>query len=151
MTARSTPAPSTARATGRRPAAARRAAPRGSGSAAARKKKTPAKKKATKPKGSTGAQPASTTSVTASLDRDLKAIGKLDKALADSSLAAAARVLALELDNATNSATSKSMCARALAETLGQLRALLPADRKDDKVDELSDRRAKRLSGRAKA
>jgi hypothetical protein len=90
-------------------------------------------------------------SVAATLDRELKEIAKRAPELADSTLAASARAIAAELDTAGNSATSKSMCARALNETLGRLYDLLPAEEKKDRVDELKQRRAKRLAGRSGA
>src|SRR4051794_21630964 len=85
------------------------------------------------------------------VQRDLAAIAKLDKDLARSGLAASALALAKELDNPENSATSKSMCARALTEQLDHLRELAPDEEKGDKLDDLSARRAARLAGSAKA
>jgi hypothetical protein len=85
------------------------------------------------------------------VQRDLAAIAKLDKGLARSGLAASALALAKELDNPENSATSKSMCARALTEQLDHLRELAPDEEKGDKLDDLSARRAARLAGSAKA
>lgn len=80
----------------------------------------------------------------AALERDLKEIGRRDKDLAESGLAATARQLARELDNPKNSATSKSMCAKALMEALDRLRALAPPKEAKDRVDDLASRRAKR-------
>jgi hypothetical protein len=69
-------------------------------------------------------------------------------ALSDSPLAATALVLAEELDDPDNSATSKSMCARALTETLDKLRALEPDEKpKVSKLDELRQRRDQRSAG----
>jgi hypothetical protein len=90
-----------------------------------------------------------TTTVLAAVERDLKEFAKRDKALADSTLAASARALAAELDDPENSATSKSMCARVLLDTLDRLRELLPEQEEKDRLDELSSRRTARLARRA--
>ncbi len=87
--------------------------------------------------------------VVASVKRDLAVIACLDAGLARSGLAASALMLAGELDNRKNSATSKSMCARALAETLERLRALAPDEQKGDHLDDLSSRRDARRAGGA--
>jgi hypothetical protein len=58
-------------------------------------------------------------SVVKAVKRDIADIRKRDKALGDSALAASALVLAEQLDDPENSATAKSMCARALREALG--------------------------------
>ena len=84
-------------------------------------------------------------SVLEAVEGDIAEIAKRDKALADSGLAAMAKQLARELD-ANNSATSKSMCARALMDALEKLRDLAPADDAKDRVDELGARRDKRRS-----
>ena len=83
-------------------------------------------------------------SVLESVESDIAEIAKRDKALADSGLAALAKQLAKELDSTGNSATSKSMCAKALMEALEKLRQLAPAESANDRVDELAGRRAKR-------
>lgn len=80
-------------------------------------------------------------SVVSAVERDLKALGG---GLAESSLAAAAFALARELDCAENSATSKSMCARALRETMDRLQELAPPKAERDRIDEVSDRRERR-------
>ena len=56
--------------------------------------------------------------------------------LAGSVEAATARAMAVELDN-PNSATSKSMCARAMLDAIDRLRALAPAVEEDDALDGL--------------
>lgn len=89
------------------------------------------------------------TNVIDAVGRDLEAIRKLSPALAESALAATATKLAYELEDPYNSATSKSMCAKALNETLERLRELAPAAKEADGIDELSSRRAERLAGRA--
>lgn len=75
--------------------------------------------------------------VESAVRRDLASIAARDKALAEGGLAASALALAREIDSATNSATSKSMCARALVETLNKLRELAPAKLEDDAIDDL--------------
>jgi len=88
-------------------------------------------------------------SVVDAVERDLSTIRRLSPDLADSGLAASALVLAAELDSPGNSATSKSMCARALIEALERLRELAPAGDEEDKLDELGARRAARIGGAA--
>jgi hypothetical protein len=83
-------------------------------------------------------------SVSEAIERDLEELRSRDPQLADSALAASARVLAQELDKDRNSATSKSMCARALQDTLEQLRELAPPAEVKDKLDELESRRTAR-------
>lgn len=85
-------------------------------------------------------------SVEAAVEKDLAAIRVRDEALADSALAASALVLARELDDPGNSATSKSMCARALQDHLERLRELLPPKREKDRADEIAERRKRRLA-----
>lgn len=86
-----------------------------------------------------------------STQRDLDAIAKRDEALAESAIAASALAMARELDNASNSATSKAMCAKALREAMDRLRELAPEVEKSDDLDELSRRRSKRLGRRTTA
>ena len=74
--------------------------------------------------------------------RDLK---RLPDELATSALAASALALARELDGA-NSATSKSMCAKAHMELMDRLRELAPPEETRDGLDEISARRARRLA-----
>lgn len=90
------------------------------------------------------------TPTVAGVERDLAAIAKRDPELAKSGLAASALALAREMDD-DNSATSKSMCARALLDTLDRLRQLAPAKEEKDGVDELSARRAARRQGKRRA
>ena len=89
------------------------------------------------------------TNVADSVARDLEEIKTRMPALAESALAATALALALQLDHPYNSATSKSMCAKALMDAIGQLRELAPPPVKRDKLDELTDRRERRRSGLA--
>lgn len=83
-------------------------------------------------------------SVADAVTRDLAALDKLSPGLAESTLAASAGVLARELDAPGNSATSKSMCARALLETMDRLRELAPAAAANDRLDDLAKKRANR-------
>lgn len=80
---------------------------------------------------------------------DLAALAKVDRALADSALAGLALAMAREVDDPHNSATSKSMCGRVLQDALTQLRELTPKKQAKDGLDDLSNRRAKRLAGGA--
>ena len=80
---------------------------------------------------------------------DLAQIARADPELASGALAYSALVLARELDNAGNSATSKSMCCKALLDTMNRLWELTPTEEKGDDLDDLTGRRAARLAGRA--
>lgn len=80
--------------------------------------------------------------------RDLDELDGRLRGLKDSAFAATALALAAELDDPGNSATSKSMCARALVETLDRLSELAPAKAEGDELDDLTARRERR---RAKA
>lgn len=84
-------------------------------------------------------------------ERELAELRKRAPDLADSSVAAMALAMAQEIDNAGNSATSKSMCARSLLEAMNQLRDLAPAKQTKDGIDELAAQRAARRSGVAGA
>lgn len=64
--------------------------------------------------------------------------------LAGGAIAASALAMAGLIDSDRNSATSKSMCHRALMEALDRLRALAPPERQKDGLDELADRRSDR-------
>lgn len=81
-------------------------------------------------------------SVVSALESELDEMG-----VAHTTLAASALALARELDKDSNSATSKSNCAKALNETLDKLRALAPPRDEEDRLDDLSARRAQRLEG----
>jgi hypothetical protein len=83
------------------------------------------------------------TNVTSAVEADLRDIAKREPRLARSAQAAAALALARELDD-DNSATSKSMCAKALNETMDRLRELAPPEQIKDGVDDISAQRAKR-------
>lgn len=125
----------------RKPPAKAQAAARG---AKASQKPKPKRKRRSTPK----AKPKVT--VVAALEAELAAMRKTSKDVADSALAASALVLARELDKPKNSATSKSLCSRALSDAMDQLRAQLPPDEERDQLDDLSARRAdRRAAGRA--
>lgn len=88
-------------------------------------------------------------SVVEAVERDLAAVKKVAPDLASSTLAASALALALELDTAENSATSKAACARTLVDVMAQLRSLMPEKAEGDKLDDLAARRASRLARRS--
>jgi hypothetical protein len=67
---------------------------------------------------------------------------------AASSHAATALALAAEIDSPKNSATSKSMCAKALVDTLDRLRLLAPPVEAVDKLDDLAAKREKRRASK---
>lgn len=78
---------------------------------------------------------------------DLQVLMKHDETIAESALAATAVMLAKELANPYNSATSKSMCAKELKDTLAQLRGMVPPERKKDALDGISEHHAARRRG----
>lgn len=88
---------------------------------------------------------ATVVTVVEALEQDVQALGDLPAGSA--AIVASAFALARELDD-KNSATSKSMCARALREAMDRLRELAPPKQRIDALDELSTRRSTR---RAKA
>lgn len=79
--------------------------------------------------------------VSESVGRDLE---RLPVDLRGSGLAATALALAAEIDAPGNSATSKSMCAKALLDALDRIRALAPPERKVDGIDRIAKQREKR-------
>ena len=81
--------------------------------------------------------------------RDLRAIAKRDAALARSGIAASVVAMARELDYPWNSATSKSMCARAMREALDRLDEIAPAEEETDALDQLAAQRKQRIADRA--
>jgi hypothetical protein len=83
-------------------------------------------------------------SVVDAVQRDLERLGG---DLADSALAASALTLARELDKSGNSATSKSMCAKALMETMDRLRQLAPPKEVRDGVSDIAAARERRRAG----
>jgi len=86
-------------------------------------------------------------SVVAAIQRDLAVVAEADPVLASSGLAAAALAMAREIDLASNSASSKSACARALGEIMGRIRELAPAAESADQVSGLADRARRKLAG----
>jgi len=87
-------------------------------------------------------------SVFDAVTRDLERIAVVAPELAQGAEAFTALALAAEIDG-NNSATSKSMCAKALADLMSELRALTPEQEAGDSVDNLAARRAARLARRA--
>lgn len=85
-------------------------------------------------------------SVVEAVRRDLDALGS---GFAEGALAATALALAARIDDPGTSSTSVSMCAKALTDTLEQLRALAPPREEADTVDEIAARRAARRDRRA--
>lgn len=79
-------------------------------------------------------------SVVEAVNREL---ARMPEDLGCSTLAASALALAEEIDG-RNSATSKSMCAKELRETMGLLRSLAPPKVETDRLDEVSKRRRRR-------
>jgi hypothetical protein len=86
-------------------------------------------------------------SVVAAVRRDL---ARLPEDLASGALAASALALASEMDD-RNSATSKSMCAKALLDTLNRLRELAPPERVANDLTRQRALREARLAGRGSA
>ena len=84
--------------------------------------------------------------VETAVKRDLAELAKRDPRLATSGMAASLLALAREIDKPGNSATSKSMCAKALNETWADLLARAPAEEVEDRIDDLSKRRAARIA-----
>jgi hypothetical protein len=86
-------------------------------------------------------------SVVAAVQGDLRSLGV--KA-ASSGLAETALALARELDDDSNSATSKSMCAKSMIDVLRELRLIAPPVKESDDIDDLAGRRsARRARGAA--
>jgi hypothetical protein len=77
-------------------------------------------------------------------------IGGLGEKAAGSVMAETALSLAHELDG-ENSATSKSMCAKALIDVMRELRVLAPPRKESDDLAKLRQRRDKRRSGGSRA
>ena len=63
-----------------------------------------------------------------------------------SALGASALTLAGAIDDVGNSLTSRSMAARELRETLVRVRLLASSRREPDKLDDLAERRRRRLA-----
>jgi hypothetical protein len=75
---------------------------------------------------------------------DLERLRERAPELADGALAASALVLARQLDDPRTSATSKSMCAKALREVIDRLFELAPPAREEDQLDRLRAQREQR-------
>lgn len=80
------------------------------------------------------------------VERDLAGIRERDADVADSATAAAAMRMAIELEHPYNSATSKSMCAKAMIEAMRELRDLVPPVEKKGELHAIKDARAARLA-----
>lgn len=83
-------------------------------------------------------------SVASAVQRDLEELERRLEGIGESGLAATALTLARELDKPKNSATSKSMCAKALREVMDRLLELVPPEEEKDDLDDLAARRAQR-------
>lgn len=81
-------------------------------------------------------------SVVEAVERDL---AKLPPDIAESALGATALALARELDSGS-SATSKSMCAKALLDTFDKLRELAPPEEKKGTLHDIRAKRSLRLA-----
>lgn len=90
-------------------------------------------------------------SVVEATRREIERLAAGNEDIAEGALAASALELASQLDDPGNSATSKSMCAKVLLETLDKIRALAPPKVERDVVDELSSRRARRIGRKSAA
>lgn len=75
--------------------------------------------------------------VRAGVEHDLAGIAVREADLVKGGLAATARAMADQIDDPGNSATSKSMCAKALRDCLDQLQALAPREEQPDDLDAL--------------
>lgn len=82
-------------------------------------------------------------SVFEAVERDISALGVKAEGTA---LAATALALAVELDG-RSSATSKSMCAKALIDVLRELRSIAPPREEKDDLSKLREQRQKRRAG----
>lgn len=80
-----------------------------------------------------------------SVRADIERLAKREPLIATYTEAATALALAAEMDKPKNSATSKSMCARALAETMKELRALVPPEEKKGALHGIKSGRSLRL------
>jgi hypothetical protein len=76
----------------------------------------------------------------------LRDLGRYPERLAESALAASALALAREIDTGSNSATSKSMCAKALQDALRELRELAPPEEKKGELHDIKSGRSLRLA-----
>jgi len=86
----------------------------------------------------------SSSTVIDATEAELATLAKRNPEIEGSALAASAVALAYEIQNPYNSATSKSMCARELRETMAKLRELAPEAEREDGIDELGNRREAR-------
>jgi hypothetical protein len=75
------------------------------------------------------------------VDAEVAALGRDAEG---SAMAATARALARELDDPGTSATSKSMCAKALVDVMREIRSLAPPKVEEDEIERARKRRADR-------
>jgi hypothetical protein len=75
-------------------------------------------------------------------ERELEALGP---AAIGSSLGVVALTLAAELDD-RNSATSKSLCAKAMIDVMREIKAAAPPKREEDDIERARKRRVSRLA-----
>jgi thioredoxin-like negative regulator of GroEL len=73
-------------------------------------------------------------------------IDQMPERVRNGALAASALELARQMDAPGNSATSKSMCAKAHSDIVARLAEMAPPKREEDRIDELGARRATRRS-----
>lgn len=83
--------------------------------------------------------------VVESVQGDIDRLAERMPLVAECAEAALALALASEIDASRNSATSKSMCARALSETMKDLRAMVPPEEKKGALHGIKSGRALRL------
>jgi len=91
--------------------------------------------------------PDSPSNLIAAVERDLAELDRRLPGLGDSSGAATALALAYEIEHPYNSATSKSMCARTLNETMTLLRASVPVEEPADDALDLLTAEVRRARG----
>lgn len=77
-------------------------------------------------------------------DATERELSRLPADIADSALAASALELADQLDSRVNSATSKSMCAKAHLDLMNRIRELAPPVEQKGPIDEIKERRERR-------
>jgi hypothetical protein len=94
---------------------------------------------------------AATRPVEAAVKNEIAALAKRAKEIEGSALAALAVAMAKEIDKAKNSATAKSACGARLIDSLDRLLARVPPAQTKDELDEIRQRREKRLEAQAAA
>lgn len=84
------------------------------------------------------------------VEHDLAELERRRPGISSGALAAAARVLAVELDGGAGS-TSKAMVARELRELMAKLAEVVPAAPLETRIDELASGRARRVARKSAA